>query len=94
MTNLEYKCVEKSGLSRIRILGACLFFFQPLFDQYFDRIQHILENTELQSRNRFMLQDILELRKNKVTCYRSRLPSLLSAFFWVFILQFYVTDVN
>ncbi|CAB4002307.1 eukaryotic translation initiation factor 4 gamma 2-like, partial [Paramuricea clavata] len=38
---------------------------RPLFDQYFDRIQHILENTELPSRNRFMLQDILELRKNK-----------------------------
>lgn len=35
-------------------------------DQYFNRIHHILENTELPSRIRFMLQDILELRKNKV----------------------------
>ena len=35
-------------------------------DQYFDRIRHILDNTGLPSRIRFMLQDILELRNNKV----------------------------
>lgn len=44
-----------------------IFVFQPLLDQYFDRIQHIMEHTTLPSRIRFMLQDILELRKNKVT---------------------------
>lgn len=36
-------------------------------DQYFSRIKHFAGITELPSRIRFMLQDVIELRDNKVS---------------------------
>lgn len=38
---------------------------KPLMDQYFDRMAKFAMNTELPSRIRFMLQDVIELRLNK-----------------------------
>ena len=40
---------------------------QPLVDQYFDRMQQILQRGDLPSRIKFMLEDIVELRYNKVS---------------------------
>ncbi|ELU17393.1 hypothetical protein CAPTEDRAFT_19755 [Capitella teleta] len=36
-----------------------------LFDQYFQRIETIVNNRQFSSRVRFMLQDVIDLRKNK-----------------------------
>jgi len=38
---------------------------KSLMDQYFDRMEHYSRNMGLNSRIRFMLQDVLELRNNK-----------------------------
>ncbi|RWS03662.1 eukaryotic translation initiation factor 4 gamma 2-like protein, partial [Dinothrombium tinctorium] len=38
---------------------------KPRMDQYFDRMSRYATSTELPSRIRFMLQDVLELRENK-----------------------------
>lgn len=38
---------------------------KPLMNQYFERMEKFSQNTELPSRIRFMLQDVLELRYNK-----------------------------
>ena len=35
-------------------------------DQYFDRMKSYQANQELPARIRFMLQDVIELRENKV----------------------------
>lgn len=39
---------------------------KPLMDQYFERMEYYANCTELPCRIRFMLQDSLELRRNKV----------------------------
>lgn len=36
-------------------------------DQYFERIKNFAANPDLPSRIRFMLQDVVELRANKVS---------------------------
>lgn len=38
-------------------------------NQYFDRIEFYSKNMELTSRIRFMLLDVIDLRKNNVSCF-------------------------
>lgn len=49
-------------------------------DQYFERIEAYASNMELPSRIRFMLQDIEELRRNKVRPDHSCFFFFLSTF--------------
>ena len=43
------------------------FFFQPLMDQYFERIQQLLDRSDFPVRIRFMIEDVIDLRNSKVT---------------------------
>lgn len=40
-------------------------FFQVRMDQYFERLQRATENEQLPIRIRFLVQDIIDLRRNK-----------------------------
>ncbi len=42
---------------------------KPLMNQYFERMEYYSNSFELNSRIRFMLQDVLELRRNKVSLH-------------------------
>ena len=46
---------------------------QGWMGQYFERMQSLSDNKELPSRIRFMLMDVIELRKNKVDHYLGNL---------------------
>lgn len=52
---------------------------RPLFDQYFDRMENYSMSSELPSRIRFMLLDVIDLRKNNV-----------SFLFWFCVLYLYI----
>lgn len=70
---VDYKGVpdeaEIESLSKLlRTIGANLDATEkgrPMMDAYFSRIQTMLEIPELQSRMRFMLMDVVDLRRNR-----------------------------
>lgn len=54
---------------------------QGWMGQYFERMQSLSDNKELPSRIRFMIMDVIELRKNKVDHhFETRVKKIISCF--------------
>ena len=60
MLSTLYKLFLKACLSNRRFLA-----FQVRMDQYFERLQRLTESEQLPMRIKFLLQDIIDLRRNK-----------------------------
>ena len=46
-----------------QLCQACTFPLQKLMEKYFSRVSHIIEARKIDSRVRFMLQDLVDLRQ-------------------------------
>ena len=60
---------EERNKTHLIVVLPSMISTQGWMGQYFERMQSLSDNKELPSRIRFMLMDVIELRKNKVDHY-------------------------
>ena len=56
-------CARESMWHSKKLIQNVLFFVQNLMEKYFNRVSHIIEARKIDSRVRFMLQDLVDLRQ-------------------------------
>ena len=64
---------EERNNTHLIVVVPSMISTQGWMGQYFERMQSLSDNKELPSRIRFMLMDVIELRKNKVDHYLENL---------------------